>query len=248
MSGLYLGADAVPVGGRPDDFQRDASDVSQGSAAWMAARCGKVTASNLWRVIKKTKAGWGADRKNYMDELITERILGYSTQHYVSMAMEWGIANEPAAAAAYEFEMNCDVAKCGFFDHPTIPMAGASPDRLVGDDGLLELKCPTTKIHLVVIETNKIDSKYLTQMHWQMACDPSRMWVDYCDFDSRVPEEMMLYVKRIPRDDHIIATLEYNVVLFQRELDERMAKLKSRAKLPKMKMSAAPVEVEEVSE
>ena len=111
--------------------------------------------------------------------------------------------------------------------HPTIEMSGASPDGLVGHEGLVEIKCPNTSTHIETLLDEKVPSKYVTQMMWQMACT-GRSWCDFVSFDPRMPEDMQLFIKRVPRDNEMIASLEAEVVKFLGELDELLAKLQAR--------------------
>ena len=190
----------------------------------MAARLGKVTASRMADVCAKTKSGYGASRANYLAQLVAERLTGVVQESYSNAAMQWGVENEGFAADAYSFRTGLDLAVCGFFDHPSIPMAGASPDRLIGEDGLLEIKAPQTATHIDTLLDGGPDRKYLLQMQWQMVCT-GRKWCDFCSFDPRLPERLRLFIKRIPRDDKLIAELETEVKGFLRELDGKIAAL-----------------------
>jgi hypothetical protein len=138
--------------------------------------------------------------------------------------MQWGNDTEPQARAAYAFYFDADLVAAPFVDHPTIPMAGASPDRLVGSDGLLEIKCPATHTHIATLLGGPIDPDYITQMQWQMACT-GRAWCDWASFDPRMPEDMRLFIKRVPRDPVRIAELEEAVRNFLAEVDETTTKL-----------------------
>lgn len=200
------------------------SDIIQGSAEWFAARCGKVTASRVADVIAKTKSGWGASRANYAAQLVAERLTGDVAESYTNAAMAWGTEQEPLARNAYSFMQDVDVAEIGFVDHPAIDMAGASPDGLVGDDGLIEIKAPNTATHLDTIIGGKVPEKYTVQMLWQMA-STGRQWCDFVSFDPRLPERMRLFVKRVHRDDARIAQLESAVVEFLSEIDQTLATL-----------------------
>jgi putative phage-type endonuclease len=205
--------------------------VIQGSDEWHQARLGKVTASRVADVIARTKSGWGASRANYMAELIAERLSGVPAPSYTNDAMRWGIENEADARAAYEFFVGSDVQTVGFIDHPTIPMSGASPDGLVGADGLLELKCPLTATHIDTLLNGTVAAKYVTQMQWQMACT-GRSWCDFASFDPRMPERMRLFVKRFPRDDKTISELEAAVKDFLDEIDGRVEALTKKYAAP----------------
>ena len=143
--------------------------IVQGSPEWFAARLGKVTASKVSDVVAKTKSGWGASRANYMAALIAERLTQTPADSFSNAAMQWGTEQEPLARVAYEFFTGRDVEQVGFVDHPSIPMTGASPDGLVGEDGLVEIKCPNTATHIDTLLDGKVPGKYVIQMQWQMA-------------------------------------------------------------------------------
>jgi putative phage-type endonuclease len=199
-------------------------DVVQGTDAWLLARAGKVTASRVADVVARTKSGYSASRATYMGELIAERLTGVPAQGFTNAAMAWGTATEPQAREAYRTQTFDDVVEVGFVLHPRIAMSGASPDGLVGADGLLELKCPQTATHIDTLLGGKVPAKYETQMLWQMACT-GRQWCDFCSFDPRLPEPMRLFVKRLERDDKRIAELEEMVAEFIAELDDKVAQL-----------------------
>jgi len=199
-------------------------DMIQGSDEWRRARLGKVTASRVADVIAKTKSGWGASRKNYLAELVAERLTGVPAESYVNAAMQWGTDNEPQARAAYRFFKDADVEEVGFVIHPKIVQSGASPDGLVAADGLVEIKCPGTATHIDTLLNKEIAGKYITQIQWQMACT-SRAWTDFVSFDPRMPEHLRLFVKRVARDDRYIADLESMVREFLAELDKTIEAL-----------------------
>lgn len=199
----------------------DTAILEQGSDEWLMARIGKVTASRISDVIAKTKTGWGAGRKNYMAELIAERLTMIPAQGYTNAAMQWGLDTEPQARAAYEFFRDAVVQEVGFIEHPAVPMTGASPDGYVEEDGMIEIKCPNTATHIDTLLTQKIPDKYIVQMQWQMAC-ANRQWCDYVSFDPRMPEHLRLFVERIRRDDKRIGELERDVEEFLEELDGKL--------------------------
>lgn len=199
-------------------------EIIQGSPEWFAARLGRVTASRVADVVAKTKTGWGASRANYMAELIAERLTGEPAEKFSNAAMQWGTEKEPDARAAYEFRTDAEVTQVGFVAHPSIPMAGASPDGMVGDVGLIEIKCPNTATHLDTLLSRAVPGKYVTQMQWQMAC-AGRQWCDFVSYDPRLPESMRVFVQRVPRDADLIASLEKEVADFLSELDAKLAQL-----------------------
>lgn len=210
--------------------------IAQGSAEWLAQRAGKVTASRVADVIAKTKTGWGASRANYAAQLVAERLTGNVEPTFTNAAMQWGTDKEPEAREAYEFYAGVFVDQVGMIDHPKIAMTGASPDGLVGDDGLVEIKCPNTATHIETLLSGKVPAKYVTQMAWQMACT-GRAWCDFVSFDPRMPEHMRLFVQRVDRDDALIATLEAEVSAFLTEVSDTVASL-SRAYPAEMQVAA----------
>lgn len=198
--------------------------MEQRSPEWFAARLGKVTASKVADVIAKTKTGYSTSRENYMAQLICERMTGQKQESFTNAAMEWGTETEPLARAAYEALNNVLVDEVGLIDHPSIPMSAASPDGLVNDDGMLEIKCPNTATHFDTLLTGKMPSKYMPQVQWQMAC-ANRIWCDFVSFDPRAPEGLQLFEQRIYRDDKYILELEAEVNKFLEELEARIEKL-----------------------
>lgn len=203
----------------------NAASCDQRTAEWFAARLGKATASRVADIIARTKTGWGASRANYAAQLVAERLTGEQAETYTNAAMQWGTDNEAEARRAYCFRQDVDVMEVGFVDHPTIGMTGASPDGLIGADGLLELKCPNTSTHIATLLGQSVPSKYLTQMYWQMACT-GRQWCDFASYDPRLPETMRLFVSRVERDDAAIAELEAQVKDFLAEVDKTVSKLR----------------------
>lgn len=201
--------------------------IIQGSDDWHAQRLGKVTASRVADVIAKTKSGPAASRANYAAELIVERLTKTPTPSFINDAMRWGTETEPLARAAYASTKGVTVYETSFVDHPEIAMSGASPDGLVGPDGLCEIKCPNTATHLDTLLSEAIPAKYVTQMMWQMACT-GRKWCDFVSFDPRLPAHLSLFIHRVPRDEALIMSLESEVTDFLTELDGRMAELDAR--------------------
>ena len=208
--------------------------MEQGTAEWREARCGKVTASHIGDVMARTKTGWGAARKHYLNKLVAERITGQPSAQKSVASLDRRLEMEPEARIAYEFYTDNEVTEVGFIDHPTIPNAGASPDGLIGDDGGLEIKCCDSAQHLEMLTTGIVDPDYLKQCYFGMACT-GRKWWDFESFDPLMPEEMKVYVKRIPRDETKIAEIESAVIQFLSEVDLRveqvMAAMKGKSAL-----------------
>ena len=196
----------------------------QRTAEWFQARLGKVTASRVADVIAKTKTGYSASRENYMAQLVVERLTNTQAESFTNAAMEWGVANETFARAAYELKMGVMVDETGLVDHPTIPMAGASPDGLVGEDGLVEIKCPNTATHIDTLLTQTVPAKYITQMQFQMACT-GRQWCDFVSFDPRMPQKAQIFIKRVLRDDSFIKEIESEIKKFLAEVSAKVDQL-----------------------
>jgi putative phage-type endonuclease len=167
-----------------------------------------------------------------MADLVCERLTGQPCDRYVNAAMQHGIDTEPEARSAYEFELGVTVTEVGFLDHPSIDMAGASPDGLVGDEGLVEFKCPQSAAHIETLLSKSVPEKYLKQMQWQMACT-GRKWCDFATYDPRMPQELQLWILRVMRDDKLIAELEKEARAFLAELDEKVAALRAIGRLEK---------------
>jgi putative phage-type endonuclease len=201
--------------------------MEQRSTEWFAVRLGKVTASRVADVIAKTKTGYSTSRDNYMAQLVCERMTGTQAESYNNAAMQWGTDQEPLARAAYEAVADVLVDEIGFVVHPTIVNAGASPDGLVGDVGLIEIKCPNTATHIDTVLTDKVPSKYITQMQWQMACT-QRKWCDFVSFDPRMPEGLQLFIQRVDFDAEYVKMLEAEITGFLGELETKIEKLNER--------------------
>jgi putative phage-type endonuclease len=200
--------------------------IVQGSPEWFAARAGKVTASRVADVIAKTAKGWGASRANYAAQLVAERLTGRVAEGFSNAAMQWGTDQEPFAREAYEYATGAFVDQVGIVPHPSIAMSAASPDGLIGEGGLVELKCPNTATHIETLLGGSVPAKYITQMSWQMACT-GRAWCDFVSFDPRMPAHMQLFIKRVERDDVLIASLEADVAAFLAEVSDTVGQLQA---------------------
>ncbi len=200
-------------------------DLDQGSDEWLKFRLGKVTASRMADMTARTKSGWGASRANYMAELIAERLTGQTPERFVSWEMKRGTEVEPEARSAYDFYIGESVDQVGFISHEGLPMAGASPDGLIGSKGMVEIKCPNTATHIETLRGGAVPERYIKQMQFQMAC-AEREWCDFVSFDNRLPERMAFFVRRVQRDDAMIRDLETDTYNFLAELDAIIDELK----------------------
>lgn len=204
--------------------------MQQRTEEWWSARCGRVTASKVKDVMAKGRGGApSAARQNYMMQLLCERLTGKREEGFTSAAMQRGTDLEPIARSAYEVDKGVMTVETGLILHPKIEGFGASPDGLVGDRGMLEIKSPNTATHVATLQSGRHDPQYEWQMLAQMAC-ADRDWVDFVSFDDRLPEELQYACFRFHRDEKRIREMEAEVKHFleeladlEREMRERMA-------------------------
>lgn len=190
-------------------------DVEQNSEEWRQARCGSLGASGITEALA---GGTGASRENIKARLIAERLTGSVSESFTNASMQWGHDQEDNAANAYSFLSGKLTEKCGLYRHPVLNGTHASPDRLVGDDGLIEIKCPNTATHIEYLKSQKVPAKYVKQIQWQLACT-GRQWCDFVSYDPRLPEDLQTFVKRVDRDNDQIAKLEAEVSKFLDEIE-----------------------------
>lgn len=200
----------------------DESNI-QGSEAWLKSRVGIVTASRFADVMTKIKSGEAAARYNYKAEIIAERLTGLPTESFTTGAMQWGIDHETEARAIYATIKGIEVAETGLVKHSTIK-AGASPDGLVGSDGLIEIKCPNTATHIMTLLSGVAPKKYYAQMQGQMWIT-GRKWCDFVSYDPRLDPKRAIFITRVERDDDYIDSLEDAVLDFLEEVDELITQL-----------------------
>lgn len=206
--------------------------MEQRSAEWFAARLGCVTASRVKDVMASGRGGApSATRKNYMMELLCERLTGQSGGADLSRnaAVQRGVELEPFACMAYEADKGLMVAETGLVMHPSIPGFGASPDGLVGDDGVLEIKCPNTATHIATMQSERHDPQYEWQMLAQMACT-GRAWADFVSYDDRLPEPLQYVCHRFERDFKRIREMESEIRVFLEELSDLEKEMRERMK------------------
>lgn len=200
----------------------------QGSPEWFAARVGKATASRIGDILA---GGKGLTRQSYMDQLVAERITGLPCgDSFESDAMTWGKDTEPLARSSYEAEKGVLVDEVGLIDHPVIAFAAASPDGLVNDDGILEIKCPKSRTHTAYLRDREVPAKYLPQIMFQLACT-GRKWADFVSFDPRFQDpKLRMMVVRVERDDKLIAKIESEVAKFLSEVERAVSSLAAAEK------------------
>ena len=183
-------------------------EVIQGSDEWFKVRMGKITASKLSDLMKKTKYGESTYKTRLRMELAIERITGKSASpNFMNQAMHDGIEREPDARTLFEAMTGKEVALCGSFDHPEIVNTSASPDGLLrGENAVLEIKCPTHVTHARNLLSETMPKNYQYQVQWQMACTES----DYAYFASYHPDfppELRLKWVKVERDDEVISKI-----------------------------------------
>jgi putative phage-type endonuclease len=199
--------------------------MDQRTDEWINARLGSATASRMNDALAGSET---AARRGYLIQLVTERLTGQQQESYNSAAMQRGTELEPVARMAYESK-NGFVDKTGFHKHPSIEWFGASPDGFVGDDGLVEIKCPNSTTHVDYILEGKVPTKYKRQMLAQLACT-GRKWCDFVSFDNRLPEHLQLFVVRFAPKQEEIAKLEEGVIKFLNDVQKEYDKCQSFTK------------------
>ena len=202
-------------------------ELIQGSDEWFAARRGKITASRLNDLMKKTKYGESTYKTRLRTELAIERITGKSASNVVmNQAMHDGIEREPEARSLFEAITGKEVALCGSFDHPEIVNTSASPDGLLrGENAILEIKCPTAVTHVKNLMADGMDKRYLYQVAWQMACTESSHGY-FVSYHPDFPKELRLKWVRVERDDDLILDISKAVRQFDVEVEDLINNIK----------------------
>lgn len=198
----------------------------QKSIEWLMERVGYCSGSRFADVQAFTQKGAStAKRDDYIMDVVIERLTGQPTERYVSVAMQWGIDQEPAARMRYESITGAMVEEQGFIRHPTIPMCGGSVDGFVGTDGIIEIKAPTTRTHLRTLLSQECE--HLPQIMGYLWIT-GRQWADFISYDPRLPKPLDIYIQRIPRDDVYIAKLAAHVQAFLAEVQDLIDRLKGK--------------------
>lgn len=204
----------------------------QGSTEWLAARAGKFTASRFADLMATTKSGPSASRQNLIITLALERLTGEPEQTFQNDAMRRGTELEPLARGAYEAKTGELVELASFVTDPDWPSVGVSPDGLLGDDGLVEFKCPASQAkHFEALSNGAHAKEYRWQVQGQMWIT-SRQWCDVVSFDPRFPEGLDLAITRVQRDEAAINQLREAVTVADAEVEaivENMKNIRSAA-------------------
>jgi hypothetical protein len=211
-------------------------DVNQRDVEWLKMRTGCTTASRVFDIVDRLKrnsangekGGYKASRRNYMIELICERLTGRASDHYVNDWMIRGQEDEELARAAYEMQNDDELGNGGLFLHDSIEFFGASPDSTVGEKGLLELKNLKPEKHYEILRGGTIPEEFIWQMNAQLACAPEREWVDYGSYcKEMLSPKLRLFVRRHLRDRERVAQVEEEVKKFNAEIAYELMELTS---------------------
>lgn len=202
------------------------AEILQSSEEWRQARCGSLGASQIAMALARTKSGWGASRANVQAAIIAERLTGIPEEGYVSEAMRRGKELEADARLAYELRTGASVQQVGLVRHPTIVGTHASPDGLVGDDGLVEIKVPNLATHVDYLMSQQIPMNYQQQMAWQLICT-GRKYCDFCSYAPQLPPSMQLFIRQYEVPASWVTELETEVRAFLAELDRKVEDLRA---------------------
>lgn len=195
-------------------------DFEQYTLEWFEIRCGMPTASNFDKIIT-SQGKPSTQRKKYMYKVAGEYITGVPEDTYQNAAMQRGSAMEPEARGLYEVITGDTVKQVGFIvGNPDVEY-GCSPDGLIGDDGMIEIKCPSLAVHVGYLLGNKLPTDYIQQVQGQLLV-AERKW---CDFVSYYPGIKPLIV-RIERNEEFIKKLKIELQLFSGELRDIINQIK----------------------
>lgn len=209
----------------------------QGSAEWFQIRAGSLTGSRIYEACAKTKerttkkgkitpGRYYEARSDLLMEKLIERLTGQPAQHFVTDAMQWGTMYEGEARSVYETRKGVLVQDCAYFKHPSIAHSGASPDGIVGKEGVIEIKCPTTKVHLETVLTGEIPQEHIYQMAWEIE-SAGVQWCDFISYDPRLPGNLAFFCKRYYPAPDFLDALRVEVKQFLSELDALEAKVRA---------------------
>lgn len=199
---------------------------AEAKAAWLSARVGKLTASRMNDAMAILKNGApAAARSQYMRELLAERLTGLSMPHFVTEAMMWGTEHEDEAVDTFvERYPQYRVSLSRFYDHPSLDNFGATPDREINDDGLLEVKCPTTGTFLEWVLAGVVPEQHKKQMTAQLLCT-GKKWCGFIAYDPRIKDEKRrLFVRKYEPTEEERTTVFVAAVGFLDELDEMFSR------------------------
>ncbi len=194
----------------------------QRTPEWDQIRLGKITASRIKDLMATIKTGASKSRVRLEAEKTNEILTGRAAAGpRTTTEMQWGLDHEVAAAEAYEVFTGLLVQRVSFAIHPAIKRSGASPDGLVGAEGMVEIKCPASHTHIQTLKIGQAPKDYMPQMQWGMAC-AERLWCDFVSFDPRLPDNAALFIKRVYRDESYLNSVERQVEIALATIDAQV--------------------------
>lgn len=205
------------------------ANAAQESEGWLLERAGKFTASRADKLMAKLRDGRpAASRAELLTILAIERLTGRPVETYQNEAMRRGTELEAEARDAYSFSTGAAVIEAGFIACDDLPNTGCSPDGLIGDDGLVELKCPANPAkHLAALRSGEHAKEYRWQLQHQLMVT-GRAWVDAVSYDPRFPDNLQLAVVRVNRDEDAIAALRDAILAGDAEVAAIVSELQQK--------------------
>ncbi len=193
-------------------------DMVQGSAEWHAMRLGKVTASNMKNVMSNGRGGaLSKMSETYMMDLIAERLTGESKPFFENDAMRWGTETEPQARAMFEIQEGVEVEEVAFIEYDDY--TGVSPDGLIGDDGLIEIKCPNTATQIKRALSDDYAADYKDQIQMQLWVS-GRQYCYFLSFDPRLDCAAGYLLQKVERDEEYIKKMAEKTTAFITKMNE----------------------------
>jgi putative phage-type endonuclease len=202
--------------------------MQQRTDEWMRARAGQFTASRSAALMARTKSGPSSSRAELITTLAIERLTGVCVDNYTTGPMRRGIDLEPLALAAYITWSGMWVEEEAYIASADLPNTGCSPDGLVGEDGLVEVKCPANAAkHVAALRSGAHAVEYRWQLqHQMMVC--GRQWNDAISFDPRFPGGLQMAITRVQRDEAAIAELRAAIIAADDEVTALVLELSAR--------------------
>lgn len=198
----------------------------QRSDEWFQAHCGVITSSVIDAVlVEKVDSKTRDDLKwRIVGEILSGKPSDKFLKGFTSKAMENGIEMEPLARTAYEMKEGVMLDQVGLVYHPTLERCATSPDSLVGEDGVLEVKCPLRETHLKYMAKGKLPAEYAKQCIWHLACT-ERKWLDFVSFSPDLPDRLQLFTVRLEADREVIGDFNKKVRQFLAEVNGLLIQL-----------------------
>jgi len=174
-------------------------DVPQNEDRWFELRAGKLTGSKFGTIMANNGKAFGEPAKKYAANIALEQITGRAiSSDYSNAHMERGHEQEPLARMRYEEQFFCEVTNGGFFDCGD---TGVSPDGLVGDDGVIEIKSVIPSVHYASIKRQSFDPAYKWQLIGNLK-STQRDWIDFVSYCADYPEDKQLFVFRLNKEHY----------------------------------------------